>query len=69
MNNLENDYLLALEEITPYEGKWVAVINGKIVCSNISLIETKRDFTKLNINQSPLFDRIPKKEESVTLIF
>ena len=41
-----NDYEISVEERKKYEKKWVAVLNGKIVCSGDTMKEAGDKFKK-----------------------
>ena len=65
----ENDYMASLKNVESYEGKWVAILDGKIICDGITLHETRSKFKKSFKNKIPTYDRIPHKTEPTTLIF
>ena len=66
---VDNEYQISPEEIRKYEGKWIAILNRKIVCGGDTLQETYDKFKKMYKNETPGFDWIPDRKEADTLFY
>ena len=47
-----------------YKGKWIAVLDGKIISSGKVIGEVYREALKTSGEESPLFEYIPEKAEN-----
>lgn len=68
MSSVESQYLLSLENKEQYRGKWVAILDSKIIAEGKDLPEVYRKALEISKNRTPLFEHIPEKEEEETLI-
>jgi len=64
-NQINSDYQwLMMQSLSDYKGQWIAVSNKSIVARDISLKKVLGIVTSLNIQDIPLYLRVP--EGSVT---
>jgi hypothetical protein len=55
-------------EMEKYEGKWVAILNGKLVGVGDSPKEVIKKVKKKGIKDLPLLDLIPRKNKGIPII-
>jgi hypothetical protein len=63
----ESQFLMSLEP-EQYRGKWVAVLDSKILAEGKDLAEVYKKAMKEAKGRTPLFEYIPEKAEEQTLI-
>ncbi|MEX0655976.1 MAG: DUF5678 domain-containing protein [Nitrosopumilaceae archaeon] len=68
MSSAESQYLLSLENKEQYRGKWIAIIDSKIIAEGKELSEVYKKALEIAKGRTPLFEHIPEKEEEETLI-
>ncbi len=69
-NSEESEFVLKLlQNRGQYAGKWIAVLDSMVIAKGNSLEAVYRDATKMAGGRTPLFERIPlRQEEDETLI-
>ena len=66
--SVESQFLMSLEK-EQYRGKWIAILDSKIIAEGKDLPEVYKDAMKEAKGRTPLFEYIPEKEaEEQTLI-
>jgi len=68
MSSTESQYLLSIQNLDEYRGKWIAILDNKIIAEGIELKEVYEEATKKSKVRTPLFKRIPEKDETETLL-
>ncbi len=66
----ESEFVLKLlQNRGKYAGKWIAVLDSEVIAAGDRLEAVYRDATKVADGRTPLFERIPlRQEENETLI-
>ncbi len=67
----ETRLLMSLQNQDKYRGKWVAILDNKVVAEGTDIRDvSKKALKKIDNNnyKTPLLHRIPKKDELGTLI-
>jgi hypothetical protein len=59
---------LETEDLSAYQGKWVAILDRKIIASGSTIKEVYEKALSSSPTRTPLFQRIPKKGETDTFI-
>ncbi|HJU13571.1 MAG TPA: DUF5678 domain-containing protein [Candidatus Nitrosotalea sp.] len=67
MSSLESRFL-ASGDFSEYEGEWVALLDRKIIGHGKTLTEVYDKIGTKRLTRTPLFHRIPKKEEAGTFV-
>lgn len=67
MSSIESQYLES-GDFAQYEGEWVAILDKKVVAHGKTLSEVYDKITSARLVRTPLFHRIPKKDEADTFI-
>ncbi len=62
MSSVESQFLES-NDFTEFEGEWIAILDKKIVAHAKTLSEVVDQATKAKLIRTPLFHRIPKKDE------
>ena len=66
-NQINSDYeWLLMQGLSQYKGQWIAVSEERVVARNISLKQVIKSVSKLDLQNIPLYLRVP--EGSVTVI-
>ena len=68
MSSTEYDYVLSLENIGKYAGKWIAILGSKVIAEGESIEEVYQKALEVSDGQTPLFEQVPLKQEEETLI-
>ena len=68
MSSTESQYLLSIQNLDEYRGKWIAILDNKIIAEGTELKEVYEEATKKSKVRTPLFKRIPEKDETETLL-
>jgi len=56
------------EDFEKYQGKWVAILDKKIIAIGDTMSEAYEKSISVSSGRTPLFQRIPKKGETDTFI-
>jgi len=67
MSSTESQFLMAMDDRNIYRGKWIAIVNKKIIADGKNLTEVYQKAMKES-NTTPLFHRIPETDEEQTLL-
>jgi hypothetical protein len=59
---------LETEDLSAYQGKWIAILDRKIIASGSTIKEVYEKALSSSLTRTPLFQRIPKKGETDTFI-
>jgi orotate phosphoribosyltransferase-like protein len=59
---------LETEDFSAYQGKWVAILDKKIIATGNTIAEAYENALKSSPTRTPLFQRIPNKGETDTFI-
>ena len=62
MSSVESQFLES-KDLSEFEGEWVAILDKKLVAHDKSLSVLYDKISDLKLIRTPLFHRIPKKEE------
>lgn len=68
MSSIENEFLMSMEDVEQYKGKWIAVLDKEIIAEGRILSEVYLDAIKKSKGRTPLFEHIPEKLDKQTLI-
>lgn len=64
----ESQFLMSLETLDQYRGKWVAILDSKVLAEGKNLEEVYKKAMIEAKGRTPLFEYIPEKGEEQTLI-
>jgi dihydroxyacetone kinase-like predicted kinase len=64
----EAQYLESLKDVKPYKGKWIAILDNKIIASDEDIEKVYEEALKKSKTRTPLFTRIPSEGEVDTFI-
>ncbi|MGB9002753.1 MAG: DUF5678 domain-containing protein [Nitrosotalea sp.] len=67
MSSIESQFLES-NDFSEYEGKWVAILDKKVIAHAKTLAEVYDKIASLQLSRTPLFHRIPTKNEIDTFI-
>lgn len=67
MSTVESQFLES-NDFSEYEGEWIAILDKKIVAHDKTLSGVYDKVASLQLVRTPLFHRIPKKDEIDTFI-
>jgi hypothetical protein len=67
MSSVESQFL-ETNDFSEFEGEWVAILDKKIVAHGKTLVEVYDKVEAIKLVRTPLFHRIPKKDEIDTFI-
>lgn len=62
MTSVESEYLES-EDLSEFQGEWVAILDKKIIASGKTLAEAYEKILKKSVTRTPLYQRIPVKGE------
>ena len=66
--SVESQFLMSIEK-DQYRGKWIAILDSKVIAEGKSLTDVYKEAMKEAKGRTPLFEYIPEKEtEEQTLI-
>ena len=68
MSSIENEFLMSMEDVERYKGKWIAILDKEIIAEGKILSEVYLEAMKKSKGRTPLFDHIPEKLDEQTLI-
>lgn len=67
MASVEAQYL-EKEDLSKYQGKWIAVLDKKIIAAGKNISEVYSDVRSKKVSKTPLFQYVPEKGEVDTFI-
>lgn len=59
---------MSLENIDQYKGKWIAILDEKIIAEGIELSTVYKKAIEKSKGKTPLFEQIPKNRSQQTLL-
>lgn len=62
MSTVESQFLES-SDLAEYEGEWIAILDKKVVAHDKTFSEVYEKVISLSLARTPLFHRIPKKDE------
>ena len=68
MSTVEAKFLESMKDLKPYKGKWVAILDEKIIASGEDIEKVYEEALKKSKVRTPLFSRIPSDNEVDTFI-
>ena len=68
MSSSESEFLMKLENKEKYLGKWIAILDSKIIAEGEDLSAVYKQAMKEGKGRTPLFNYVSKKQEAETLI-
>lgn len=68
MSSAESQFLLSLENRKQYSGKWIAILDNKIIAEGKDLKQVYVEAMKKSKVRTPLFEQIPEKDGEETLL-
>ena len=60
--------VLESEDFTQYQGKWVAILDKKVIASGKTMSEVYDEVAKTDVVRTPLFQKIPEQGAIDTFI-
>jgi hypothetical protein len=67
LSSIESQFL-ETEDFSAYQGKWVAILDKKIIAVGDTITEVYEKTLSVPSARTPLFQKIPKKGETDTFI-
>lgn len=67
-STMEAKYLESADIVKKYRGKWVAVLDEKIIAFGDDVVKVYEEALKISKTRTPLFTRIPKDGEMDSFI-
>ncbi len=68
MSSVESEFVLNLKNREQYAGKWIAILDSKIIAEGEDVEQTYNDALAVCKGRTPLFEQVPLKQEEETLI-
>jgi hypothetical protein len=68
MTSVESQYLLSIQNLDQYSGKWIAILDNQIIAEGTELKDVYAEAMKKSKIRTPLFKRIPERNETETLL-
>lgn len=68
MSSVESEFLMSLENKEKYLGKWIAILDSKIIADDKELTTVYKEAMENAKGRTPLFEYISEKQEEETLI-
>ncbi|MBI3841970.1 MAG: hypothetical protein HY295_02300 [Thaumarchaeota archaeon] len=68
MSSTESQYLLSIQNQDKYRGKWIAILDNKILAEGTELKVVYKEAMEKAKDRTPLFKRIPEINETETLL-
>jgi len=68
MSSTEYDYVMSLEDVEKYAGKWIAILDSKVIAEGENIEEVYQKALKISGGRTPLFEQVPLKQQEETLI-
>lgn len=56
------------KELGKHAGKWIAVLDNKILAKGNSISEIKKEIERMKIKKLPLITKIPRKGEEMSIL-
>ena len=68
MSSMENEFLMSIEDMDQYKGKWIAILDKEVIAAGSVLSEVYSEAIQKSKGRTPLFEHIPEKLDKQTLI-
>ena len=68
MSSPESQFLMAMEDRDSFRGKWIAIVDNKVIAEGKNLTEVYQEAVTKSDGKTPLFHRIPETDEEQTLL-
>ncbi|MGI0086912.1 MAG: DUF5678 domain-containing protein [Nitrosotalea sp.] len=68
MSSPESQFLTSMENRKEYTGKWIAILDHKIIAEGKDLRQVYNEAMEKSKSRTPLFEQIPEKDGEETLI-
>jgi hypothetical protein len=68
MNSTESHFLMSMHDKAQYRGKWIAVLDNKVIAEGKDLKEVYKNAMEISKIRTPLFKQIPEEDKEETLI-
>ncbi|MFZ1077153.1 MAG: DUF5678 domain-containing protein [Nitrosotalea sp.] len=68
MSSIESQFLTSMKNRKAYTGKWIAILDKKIIAEGKDLKQVYKEAMKKSKSRTPLFEQIPEKDGEETLI-
>ena len=68
MSSTESQYLMTMDDPDSYRGKWIAVVDNKVIAEGVTLSAVYQQAINISGGKTPLFHRVPETDEEQTLL-
>ncbi|MHB8546078.1 MAG: DUF5678 domain-containing protein [Nitrosotalea sp.] len=68
MSSTESHFLMSMHDKGNYRGKWIAILDSKVIAEGIDLQEVYKKAMEVSKVRTPLFKQVPKEDKEETLI-
>ncbi len=68
MSSRESEFLMSMEDMEQYKGKWIAILDDKVIAADEILSKAYSEAIQNSKGRTPLFEYIPKKLDEQTII-
>ena len=68
MSNVESEFVLNLKDREKYAGKWIAILDSKIIAEGEDIEKTYNDALAISGGKTPWFEQVSLEQEEETLI-
>ncbi|MDE1763195.1 MAG: succinyl-CoA synthetase subunit alpha [Thaumarchaeota archaeon] len=68
MSSTESQFLMSIKDKQEYRGKWIAILDNKIIAEGKELQQVYKEATEKSKIRTPLFKQVPEKDSEETLI-
>ncbi len=68
MSSVESQFLESTDEVMEYKGKWIAILDKKIIAYGDTITEVYEQALKQHPQRTPLFHRVPTEDDPENFI-
>ncbi len=68
MSSVESEFVLSLTDREHYAGKWIAVLDSKIIAKGENVEKVYKDALEASKGRTPLFEQVPLKQEETLIL-
>jgi Family of unknown function (DUF5678) len=68
MTSTESHFLMSMHDKSSYRGKWIAILDSKVIAEGKDLNEVYTKAIKVSKVRTPLFKQVPENDKEETLI-
>jgi hypothetical protein len=65
---METQFLMSLRDREQYRGKWIAILDSKIIAEGKDLAVVYKEAMEKGKGRTPLFEHVSEKQQEETLI-